>query len=721
MCPKLKKIIAILMTVAILVTSLAALSVGVSAAEDQAGVKKGEYKYASTIYTDEDLTDIYYYSDEAFEKSSTEYNEHLATMSMIMSSASIVSHDTEGSYELQSDNLIHLFREWDFTGYNVNEDYTQKPGEETMGVGIAYKVIGEGEDAYTLLAIVPRSSGYEREWVSNLTVGKDGVHQGFAKARDVILEFAKRYVADNAKRFKGEVKVWTVGYSRGAGVANLLAAYLTDNGEALGVKVEKESIFAYTFATPYTVEYSSEAEKAEIENNYKNIHNRYSANDIVALLPFGGWNFTRYGTSTLLDESDEKKAAMLKFLEKTNKAFYDIYTKENSPVNPDGFKPFMLKLIGGICVADPTYGIPTTQQGFLNSRIDFLTKNLIPNRETYVDGGYEYAMKCLTSLYFGLDAEQSELFAAGIDYDVFNLVTAYYCYYVAERYFASETAGTAAVNVLLNTLSKLEAGIGKGSSVISWHAYATEFMKSESYLKMKSALKSMAADPSLVSSGAALVKEALESFVTGITGKMLGGGVNALTIDEEEKTKLYATVTSDEVTVPLTRLAAYMLLGSDDKIPTDLDLSNKNIAIAVTLYFNAERYTAAHSSEIILSWLRAEDSYYKDENWHIHETELISDADGHFERCGCGYEGEKVAHIFGEWSTLPVTNGEKQQVVRRCHCGYEEFKEYQGAGNKGIFKNMDKTTIILICVGSAVVIAGAVATVVVLKKKKTQK
>ena len=149
MCPKLKKIIAILMTVAILVTSLAALSVGVYAAEDQDGVKKGEYKYAPNTYSDEDLTDIYYYSDEAFAKSSTEYNEHLATMSMILASASFGSHGAEDSYELLSDNLIHLFREWDFTGYNVNEDYTQKPGEETMGVGIAYKVIGEGEDAYT--------------------------------------------------------------------------------------------------------------------------------------------------------------------------------------------------------------------------------------------------------------------------------------------------------------------------------------------------------------------------------------------------------------------------------------------------------------------------------------------------------------------------------------------------------------------------------------------
>ena len=59
-----------------------------------------------------------------------------------------------------------------------------------MGVGMAYKVIGEGENAYTLLAIIPRSAGYEKEWAGNFTVGKDGVHEGFATGRDIILELA---------------------------------------------------------------------------------------------------------------------------------------------------------------------------------------------------------------------------------------------------------------------------------------------------------------------------------------------------------------------------------------------------------------------------------------------------------------------------------------------------------------------------------------------------
>ena len=241
-----KRIMAALLSVLMLVGMFASIAVTVSAADEASGVKKGEFVFAPHTYTDGDLSDIYYYTDEVFSGSAFDYNEHLATMSMILASASISSQDADAGYDVKSRNLSYLLREWDFAGFDVNEYYTQKPGEQTMGVGMAYKVIGEGENAYTLLAIVPRSAGYQKEWAGNFTVGTEGVHEGFATGRDIILEFAKKYVEENADKFEGTVKVWTVGYSRGAGVSNLLAAYLDDNNNALGVEVKKENIFAYT-------------------------------------------------------------------------------------------------------------------------------------------------------------------------------------------------------------------------------------------------------------------------------------------------------------------------------------------------------------------------------------------------------------------------------------------------------------------------------------------
>jgi hypothetical protein len=216
-----------------------------------------------------------------------------------------------------------------------------------------------------------------------------------------------------------------------------------------------------------------------------------------------------------------------------------------------------------------------------------------------------------------------------------------------------------------------------------------------------------------------VIKATIKNFAVGMTAKVLGSGVAALTVEESEKEKLMATMTSAEVAAPLTEFFVYLLLGSDDGELSPFNPSNKNIALAVTFLTNAGRYMRVHNNEIILSWLRTEDSFYENETWHIHETELVYDGDGHFEKCECGYVGEKTSHSFGEWSTLPVTKGEKKELIRRCHCGYEEFKKADIADDNDP-KTLEPMTIVMLCVGSAIIV-GAAVVVVVVKKKKTQK
>lgn len=727
-----KRITAFLMSIVMLAGTFAVLAISGSAASVEEDVKKGEFIFAPHTYTEGDLSDIYYYTDAVFSGSAFEYNEHLATMSMILASASISSQDPDASYDVKSRNLNYLFREWDFMCFDVNEEYKKKPGEQTMGVGIAHKIIGEGDDAYTLLAIVPRSAGYEKEWAGNFTVGKEGVHQGFATGRDIILDFAKKYVEENADLFEGTVKVWTVGYSRGAGVANLLAAYLDDNSEALGVKVEKENIFAYTFGTPSNVEYKTEEEKAALESNYKNIHNRYSEYDIVTYAPFKDWNFTYYGTTKLFDvHNAEAKAEMLKFLEKTNQTIYDIYTAEGSSADPDNFMPLMVQLsvgeegVGlGLVPADPAYGIPTNQKDFLDSRIAFLVDKLVPDRETYVEFGYEYALQCLTSLYFGLDEEQKALLIEGMSHDVKLLAAAYYCYYLSDYYMESEEFALTVLSVLNSTLPIIEGSIAEleasgDSTSQEYAAYAKEFIQSEAYLELKRMLELVASDPDMLSLVMLLAQETFNDFVIGLTGKVLGNGVNALTIDEEEKAKLYETMTSYAVTARLTDFFVYLLLGSDEPIIEPFSLSNKNISLAITFLANAGRYMRVHNNEIILSWLRTEDSYYKDEDWHVHTNDLIYDENGHWKACECGYKTEVSEHVFGEWSTIPVNRGDKEVLFRRCHCGFEEVKDWEAT--EPDTKPLDVTTVvILICVG-VVIIAASITTIAIVNKKRKHK
>ena len=698
----------------------------VSAASTVGGVKKGEFVFAPHTYTDGDLTDIYYYTDEVFYGSAFEYNEHLATMSMILASASISSQEADADYGIKSQNLSYLLREWDFQGFAVNDYYTQRPGEQTMGVGMAYKVIGEGEDAFTLLAIVPRSAGYQKEWAGNFTVGTDGLHEGFATGRDIILEFAGKYVEEHGDNFVGDVKIWTVGYSRGAGVANLLAAYLDDHCDLVGNGVKKENIFAYTFGTPSNVQYETEEEKAALESNYLNIHNRYSEYDIVTYAPFKDWNFTYYGTTKIFDVNDEeKKAEMLTFLEKTNKTIYDLYVEEGSSANPDNFMALMLQLdmTDGIGVslvpADPAYGIPSNQKDFLDSRITFLVENLVPDRETYVDGGYQYALQRLTSLYFGLDAEQSALLFEGMSHDVTLLAAVYYSYFVADHYLSKAKNLTFTAYILLDSLPMIEEyltelELSDESELSDWFVFAKEFIQTEEYAYIKTLLPSVMNGVEILDSELLLIKETLKGFAVGMTARVLGNGVSALTIDEAEKAELLATMTSEEVAGPLTEFLVYLLLGSDDAEIEPFDPSNKNVALAVTFLANAGRYMRVHNNEIILSWLRTEDSYYENEDWHIHETEVKYDETNHWEECECGYKDESRVHAFSDWTTIPENDGERDIVIRRCPCGYEETKD----APKGPMKPLTIATIILVGVGSCVIIAGAVTMIVVTKKRK---
>ena len=59
---------------------------------------RGEFTFAPHLIENKDLKDDYIYSDDYFNGSGYAYNAHLATMSMILASASISSHGRPGIY-----------------------------------------------------------------------------------------------------------------------------------------------------------------------------------------------------------------------------------------------------------------------------------------------------------------------------------------------------------------------------------------------------------------------------------------------------------------------------------------------------------------------------------------------------------------------------------------------------------------------------------------------
>lgn len=133
-----------------------------------------------------------------------------------------------------------------------------------------------------LAAVVVRGTGSYMEWAGNLNVGEGRDHQGFAAARDELLANLERYLAQAKVTGKDRetTRFFLTGHSRGGACANLTAARLTENGDA---------VFAYTFAAP-SVSLDGK------EEGFENIFNIVRGDDLVTLVPLAEWGYRRYGT-----------------------------------------------------------------------------------------------------------------------------------------------------------------------------------------------------------------------------------------------------------------------------------------------------------------------------------------------------------------------------------------------------------------------------------------
>lgn len=534
-----------------------------------------------------DLTDTFIYSDSYFSGSSYEANEHLATMSMQMASASISSEDTT-DYKDKSQNVQALLTALEFQDVQVNDCYQEQMGQNTMGVAVAYKPLDENT---VLLAIVPRSAGYEKEWGGNFIVGNesDGLHKGFKDARDIALTFAKNYVTNDQRKdvFTGKtVKVWTMGYSRGAATANLIGAAIADNSYNIGVEVKPENVFAYTFGTPATVLPQNQANpRAE---QYNGIHNYFADYDPVTMVPFADWGFTRYGQDVTYNTAGSK-TRMLRFLRQLNPNVYDKYTTGG---DPDNFQGYTLGEGLELTASEET----TSQKTFLEGRIKILTEKAAENRGAYVSD-YQEVISTLAGFYLGGDSATTEKFVEGISEkktELTQLVLLLAFYDWAEQYAsltdAQSKANQAAV-ALKDALPKEEAykdlneTITDGTKLNNFFTTSTTTSKSE-YIQKTEGLMTTVLTAGFEKAG---MGEA-DSIRTAVLNNVAG----------------------------LTKFVGYFVFGTG-KTLASLNSSDaiadalvEKINTAATLVGNSGSYMRVHNNEVILSWVRTMDSYYKD-------------------------------------------------------------------------------------------------------------
>lgn len=245
------------------------------------------------------------YSDEYFAQSSYSYNHNLAWLSLCLELSSWTNdisawgESVEETNEIARKRYANIENAYSQMKFDTVEYYNYGDSLNSTEDKTAYSVAKKkGVDGATLVSVMVRGGGYGAEWSSNFNAG-DGSrnHIGFAAAADEIY----KNVTSQVSAIDGNVKIWISGYSRGAAVANLLAARLDDYAGEAG-NLDAEDIFAYTFATPQGVT-ADHNTKADL---YKNIFNIVNPGDIVPMVAPSGWKFTRYGVTRYLDMQADK-------------------------------------------------------------------------------------------------------------------------------------------------------------------------------------------------------------------------------------------------------------------------------------------------------------------------------------------------------------------------------------------------------------------------------
>ena len=221
------------------------------------------------------------YSDSDFEAKSNVMNENLKVLSFAASCATASISDANAFYTTMGyDNVF-------YAGY---EQITA----DSIGYIIAHKSFG----SYDVVSITIRGFNYGKEWINNFTVGSEGNHTGFDASANEIYEKLNEYISKIGDK---TIKLWVTGYSRGGGVANVLASKLLKEREE--IKVEKDNVFVYTYEAP----------RGLIEENavaYDNVFNFVNDIDPIARLLPEEYGLYRCGTDVVINKDKDMDEAL---------------------------------------------------------------------------------------------------------------------------------------------------------------------------------------------------------------------------------------------------------------------------------------------------------------------------------------------------------------------------------------------------------------------------
>ena len=303
----LKRAFTAVTAAAIMTTTLAGFT---ASADDEAAQTENSFSVSyngheviKRQYTKEGQTNDFTYSDYYFDADPKAYDPSLATMSCIMTDASATYIDGN-DYSKGAQIVTDILDKIGFKDIFVNDEYKAKPTADSVGCVIASKETTLGGKGAYIISVTVRSSEYQKEWVSNVTLGKSGEAKGFSDSATKVKKCIDDYISSREKLKKavadGKAAIWFQGFSRGGAVANLTAKRCIDD-------YSKASVFAYCIAAPQGGISSEERS----DRDYRSIHNVINVNDLVPYVAPSFMGFKRYGVDHYVGDSSINEKDLL--------------------------------------------------------------------------------------------------------------------------------------------------------------------------------------------------------------------------------------------------------------------------------------------------------------------------------------------------------------------------------------------------------------------------
>ena len=356
-----------------------------------------------------DFSDYMFYSDNYFLVPSTYLNKALLTQSLSLTMACFASGESD--YSSKFKNGIDLLSRLEYNDIETNVDFKNKPNADSLGIIFARKKIKK----YNLIVAVIRSANYESEWASNFKIGNDknsNYHKGFFEASEIYLDSLRYYLEKH--KIKGKIKLWSMGFSRGAISNNIATGRIDEMIEKKHflfdkkIKLTKENLYSFCFESPRGVFYSSDYPKAA---KFNNIYSVINYNDAVPKVVPRILNCTRFGKELYLPD----KINNFEFDNQIDKVIEQYKLFPNYDILGEyaisKFKVSVDSRLSKIFAGKNKYLINWTQGLYLDDLLDVIASSAIVSRDNYTTLFQEGIRNTLIS-YYSSDIKDKDILSS---------------------------------------------------------------------------------------------------------------------------------------------------------------------------------------------------------------------------------------------------------------------------------------------------------------------